>query len=95
MTFEQGATRRLHKKLKSYHTSWYDFYDDRLSIDVFHEALNKGHEVAFIDEIAIGSGCCELCWSCEPAIVYTLDNGLKLTELDIDEEQLLEECAND
>ena len=80
MTFEQGATRRLHKKLKDSDTWWDDFLVDDEDIELFLHCLDKGNEVAkAIYEWGL-TGCST--GSCEGyQVVWVLDNGVRLTEI--------------
>ena len=64
--FEHAITTRIHNKLKDVDT-WVEFYNDDRDIEVFLDALNKGHEV---EQMSIGSGT-----------TYILDNGLYLVEV--------------
>ena len=80
MTFEQGATRRLHKKLKDHDTWGEDFLVDDEDIELFLHYLDKGNEVAkAIDEWGL-TGCST--GSCEGyQVTWVLDNGVRLTEI--------------
>ena len=64
--FEHAITTRIHNKLNDV-DSWAEFYNDDRDIEVFLDALNKGHEV---EQMSIGSGT-----------TYILDNGLYLVEV--------------
>ena len=63
---EHQITTDLHARLKDRDT-WAEFYNDDRDIEVFLDALNKGHEV---EQMSIGSGT-----------TYILDNGLCLVEV--------------
>ena len=63
---DHQITTDLHVRLKDRDT-WVGFYNDDRDIEVFLDALNKGHEV---EQMSIGSGT-----------TYILDNGLYLVEV--------------
>ena len=63
---DHQITTDLHVLLKDRDT-WVEFYNDDRDIEVFLDALNKGHEV---EQMSIGSGT-----------TYILDNGLYLVEV--------------
>ena len=63
---DHQITTDLHVRLKD-HDTWAEFYNDDRDIEVFLDALNKGHEV---EQMSIGSGT-----------TYILDNGLYLVEV--------------
>ena len=63
---DRQITTDLHVLLKDRDT-WVEFYNDDRDIEVFLDALNKGHEV---EQMSIGSGT-----------TYILDNGLLLVEV--------------
>ena len=63
---ERQITTDLHVRLKDRDT-WAEFYNDDRYIELFLDALHKGHEV---EQMSIWSGT-----------TYILDNGLCLVEV--------------